>query len=98
MPFGLINVLIALVALSACTQLQGAPPGVIPEASCRAAGAQSVLGQVVDAHVISEAITGSGAMRSRVIRPGASVTMELDPLRLNLEVDESGRVRQLRCG
>lgn len=98
MPFRLINVLIALVALSACAQLQGAPSGAIPEASCHAAGAQSVLGQVVDAHVISEAITGAGAMRSRVIRPGANVTMELDPLRLNLEVDAEGRVRRLRCG
>jgi hypothetical protein len=98
MPFQLINVLLALVSLSACANLSAGASGAIPQASCRAAGAESVLGQTVDDKVISDATVGSGAMRSRVIRPGANVTLELDPLRLNLEVDESGRVRRLRCG
>ena len=99
MKFRLIHLLPALIALSsACSGSQVASSGAIPEARCRAAGAEAVLGRIVDEQVISDAIVGSGAMRSRVIRPGANVTMELDPLRLNLEVDETGRVRRLRCG
>lgn len=98
MPFRSITLVLATVSLSACANLSAGASDAIPQASCRAAGAESVLGQTVDDKVISDAIVGSGAMRSRVIRPGANVTMELDPLRLNLEVDEGGRVRRLRCG
>lgn len=70
----------------------------IPQARCRAAGAEAVLGKNVDEQTIDQAIHGSGALRSRVIRPGANVTQELDPLRLTIEVDETGRIRRLRCG
>ncbi len=73
-----------LLSLAACAS----DPGGIPQAHCRAAGAEAVLGKTVDEQVIDQAIVGAGAMRSRVIKPGANVTMELDPLRMNLEVDE----------
>jgi hypothetical protein len=67
-------------------------------AQCRAAGAQEFLGQELDLHVVEKARAHAGALRSRVIRPGDAVTMDADPLRLNLEVDDSGIVRRLRCG
>ena len=94
------------IALAAFMQLACAPVdgflGVTssqaPQAQCRAAGAETVLGQTLDARLMSEAILGAGALRSRVIQPGAAVTMDSDPMRLNLEVDERGRIRRLRCG
>ena len=98
MQFRMISTIFAAIALQACAQLPGDRTATIPQARCRAAGAEAVLGRTVDEQVISDAIVGSGAMRSRVIRPGSNVTLELDPLRLNLEVDEAGRVRRVRCG
>jgi hypothetical protein len=88
----------AAAAMQACAGAPADRTATIPQARCRAAGAEAVLGRTVDEQVISDAIVGSGAMRSRVIRPGANVTQELDPLRLNIEVDETGRIRRLRCG
>ena len=99
MQFRMISTIFVAIALQACAQLPGdRSTATIPQARCRAAGAEAVLGRTVDEQVISDAIVGSGAMRSRVIRPGSNVTLELDPQRLNLEVDETGRVRRLRCG
>ena len=98
MQFRMISTIFVAIALQACAHLSGDRTGTIPQARCRAAGAEAVLGRMVDEQVIRDAIVGSGAMRSRVIRPGSNVTLELDPLRLNLEVDETGRVRRVRCG
>jgi hypothetical protein len=83
-----------LLSVAACA----GNAGNIKQAQCRAVGAEAVLGKMVDEQIIDQAIVGAGAMRSRVIKPGANVTMELDPLRLNIEVDETGRIRRLRCG
>ena len=85
-----------LLALVACADQP--PREGIQDARCHAAGAESVLGRNLDARVIEEAIAGSGALRTRVIRPGSSATTDLDPLRLNIEVDQSGRIRRMVCG
>jgi hypothetical protein len=85
-----------LVVLAGCSQLGGG--GQLPEARCRAAGAQAELGKTVDDQVANEARMAAGAMRTRIIKPGQAVTMDADPLRLNIEVDETGRIRRLRCG
>jgi hypothetical protein len=69
-----------------------------PEPRCRAAGAQAQLGETADDKVVEDARWAAGAMRTRVIRPGQAVTMDADPQRLNIEVDETGRIRRLRCG
>lgn len=67
-------------------------------ARCTAAGAQEYLGQEFDAHTADNARAHAGALRSRVIRQGESVSMDIDPLRLNVEIDDTGRVHRLRCG
>jgi hypothetical protein len=82
------------VVLTAC----GSPDPSLPEARCRAAGAEAELGKTVNEKVADDARYAAGAMRVRVIRPGQAVTMDADPQRLNIEVDETGRIRRLRCG
>jgi hypothetical protein len=67
-------------------------------ARCTAAGAKEYLGQELDAHTVDDARAHAGALRSRVIKPGDRVTMDVDPLRLNVELDQSGRIHRLRCG
>lgn len=93
-----ILILLPALALSACGALGGGSANALPEARCRAAGAEALLGKQADDHVVSEAIVSAGAMRSRLIRPGSSVTLDRDPLRLNIEVDESGKIRRMQCG
>jgi hypothetical protein len=83
-----------LLGLSACAS----NPARMPEPRCRAAGAEAELGKTVDDKVADDARYAAGAMRTRVIRPGQAVTMDADPQRLNIEVDETGRIRRLRCG
>jgi len=85
--------LLALASLASCASDER-----FPEPRCRAAGAAAELGKTADDKVIDDARYAAGAMRTRVIRPGQVVTMELDPQRLNIEVDETGRIRRLRCG
>ncbi len=68
------------------------------EARCRAAGAQAELGKAIDDNVAEDARAAAGAMRARVVRIGQPSTGEIDPQRLNIEVDETGRIRRLRCG
>lgn len=87
-----------LFAVAGCTQLLPAPEPRLPEARCRAAGAQAELGKAVDDETADNARAAAGALRARIIKPGQAVTMDLDPQRLNIEVDETGRIRRLRCG
>jgi hypothetical protein len=93
-PLRLATSLLILLGLSACAS----EPPRMPEPRCRAAGAESELGKTVDDKVADDARYAAGAMRTRVIRPGQAVTMDADPQRLNIEVDETGRIRRLRCG
>jgi hypothetical protein len=68
-------------------------------ATCRAAGAEALLGQKLDDHVREEALRDSGGLRSRVIPAGAAATMnDADPMRLNIELDAEGRIHRMRCG
>jgi hypothetical protein len=83
----------ALAGLAGCASEER-----YPEPRCKAAGAEAQLGETLDDRILDEARWASGAMRTRVIKPGQAVTMDADPQRLNIEVDETGRIRRLRCG
>src|SRR4051812_29728595 len=84
--------------LSACAMFGGSGDKM-PEGQCHAAGARDQLGKTLDEHVLAEARAGATALRSRVLPYGAPPdTRDIDPLRLNVEVDEGKRIRRLRCG
>jgi hypothetical protein len=85
------------VLLTACAGSGVREPGM-GDPRCRAAGAQAELGKTIDPAVTEAARAGSGALRARVIKPGEAVTMDADPQRLNIEVDDTGKIRRLRCG
>jgi hypothetical protein len=95
-----LTVLAVAATQVACGSLFGrntSSAGMGP-ARCVAANAKQYLGQEVEVHTVDEARAYAGAMRSRVIRPGQPVTMDADPLRLNVELGPDGRIRRLRCG
>jgi hypothetical protein len=83
----------------ACALLSGCASNKPPEARCRAAGAQDQLGKTVDERVLADARAGAAALRSRVVPYGTPETGDVDPMRLNVEVDPTTqRIRRLRCG
>jgi hypothetical protein len=98
MSFQSMFIVLAAIALSACGSMGDSAATGISQAQCRAARAQAFLGKTADDHVVSDAIVAAGAMRSRILRPGASATTDRDPLRLNIEVDAENRIRRMVCG
>ena len=86
--------------LSACV---GAPTAgtsepVVLAGRCNAAPAQFAVGRKADAALENEARTRAGASTARQLKPHQVVTMEFNPERLSLSVDESGRVTRVNCG
>jgi hypothetical protein len=71
----------------------------LPEARCRAAGGAAQLGQPLTDRSADAARMGAGAVRMQIVpwhsQPHGN---EIDPQRLNIEVDEKGIIQRLRCG
>lgn len=86
-------VVLVACASSPDTTTMGASASV-----CRAAGAEAVLGHPFNDMTEAEALRASGGLRTRVIPPGGVVTMDHDPMRLNIELDDAGNIRRMRCG
>lgn len=91
----------ASLLTSACgsAPATGQAPDPAPVSSrCNAAPAQFALGRNVDAALENEARTRAGAKTVRTLRPNQVVTMEFNAERLNLTVDDAGRVTRVSCG
>jgi Flp pilus assembly protein TadD len=99
-------VVVALAgALSGCAghgqtpaSADAAPPQPAPVVHCNAQPAQFAVGKASTASVMETARARSGAQIARILRPGQMVTKEFNAQRLNLQVDESGRVLSVSCG
>jgi hypothetical protein len=81
-------------ALAAACSTQPA----IPEARCHAAGAAAELGKPLTPQAIDTARMGAGAVRSEVVPWHAPPAHDVDPQRLNIEVDQNRVIQRLRCG
>jgi hypothetical protein len=88
---------IALCATTAACSTLRSPS--LPEARCHAAGAAAELGKPLDDHTKQLALLGAGAARSQVVPYGAQLrNRDVDPQRLNIEVDGQGTIQRLQCG
>ncbi|HEY4530316.1 MAG TPA: I78 family peptidase inhibitor [Luteimonas sp.] len=80
----------------------GAQPPIANEdvtgGSCDAKAASAHVGQMLDEQVAAQAKAAAGARGVRIIRPGMAVTMDYRAGRLNLEVDDQGRIIRASCG
>lgn len=97
------------LSLSACTS--AAPPMTDPlppptastpdpDASpCNAEAAKAdAIGRIADEATLARARSQAGVKFTRVIKPGMMVTMEFNPDRLNVDVDDNNRITNVRCG
>lgn len=89
-----------MLALAGCTAAEAPPfePPVdpVPPPMAETCGAQELQ------HLLGQPDTVLETMRFapvvRVIRPGMAVTMDYSPDRLNIEIDEAGRISRVSCG
>lgn len=92
----------AIVALSACSgtgsdNVAAAPPPPSMEPSCGADQLASYVGQPASDDVIARITAWRGDKPMRVIKPGTAVTMDFRPDRLNVQVDEQGKIKGFTC-
>lgn len=76
-------------------------PATAPAAGngqCDASAAQSVVGERFSDRAAQSAQSRAGASTLRILQPGQVMTMEYNPQRLTIVVDESGAVASARCG
>ncbi|WP_246465496.1 I78 family peptidase inhibitor [Novosphingobium jiangmenense] len=66
--------------------------------TCGQGPAKRLLGTVVTPQARTTLVRAVGHDRIRVIRPGSIITQDLRSDRLNLIVDDSGRLLTARCG
>lgn len=86
-----------LTALAACA---GTPATAErpPLEACDATAAQFAVGDSYSDDLAERARVAAGAKIARGLFPGQAVTMEYRGDRLNLRVDEQGRVTDVNCG
>jgi hypothetical protein len=65
---------------------------------CDVEAAEYVVGEPYSVELGEEAREAAGAARLRAIPPGMMVTLEFDPKRLQIELDEQNRVVRVSCG
>jgi hypothetical protein len=65
---------------------------------CNASTLGWAMGQAADASLVARAQAEAGAKTVRVLRPGMMVTQEYNAARLDLRVDNDGKVIHFECG
>lgn len=97
----LLTLAIGVMTLPACTASPPTMSDPMPprSAACNAEAAKpAAIGKVATAAVLEQARIDAGARMSRVLKPGQMVTMEYAEGRLNIDVDASNVIINLRCG
>jgi hypothetical protein len=91
--------ILAVASLMTLAPAFGVGQPVTPaQRACVAAEARSIVGQAYSPELAELARRTAGAHEVRKIAPGGAYTMDLDPSRLNVEVDGTGVVTGVRCG
>ena len=73
-----------------------APPAA--DGRCDANAVQAYVGKQASAAIIEEARRAAGAEVARALRPHDAVTMDYNPRRLNIDVDDTLVIKRLSCG
>lgn len=69
-----------------------------PEGSCDDTQAQWIIGKTATPADFDQAGKDAKAATVRSLKPGQATTMEFNPNRLNIDLDDKGVVTAVRCG
>jgi hypothetical protein len=98
----MIRLALPILALAAagCTYDARPQTGTAPATGgkCVADGLAGLTGKTRSEAVTKQALQLSGAKTIRWIAPGMAVTMDYREDRLNLDVDEHGKITRAHCG
>ena len=87
----LVFIVLGALTLAACQHNGETPPNMAE--TCGAETLQHLLGKPQSALESAE-ITGP----TRILPPGSMMTMDHRPDRLNVDLDDSGRINRIWCG
>jgi hypothetical protein len=87
-----------LALLAGCSSSQPAQPAAEITGNCTVDNLQGVLGQHASADLIEQVQQQANAKTLRVLAPGDAATMDYNPQRLNIDIDESEVIIRLSCG
>lgn len=94
--------LAVMLAASACAPMMAAPGAAAapppPAGPCNADAAGWAIGRAVDQELVNRVIHDTGSRTARVVEPGAAVTMDYNPERVSIHVNERGAINSIRCG
>lgn len=96
------SAVLAAAALAGCAAGTQPEPAATPDTSarpgvCNADLAESAVGQKVSPELVETYRAQAGAKLARALRPNDVITMEYNPQRLNLRVDEQDVVISVNC-
>ncbi|MGB4075352.1 I78 family peptidase inhibitor [Pseudomonas sp.] len=87
-----------LALLAGCSSSQPAQPAAEITGECNVDNLQDMLGQNASAELIEQLQQQANAKTLRVLAPGDAATMDYNPQRLNIDIDESEVIIRLTCG
>lgn len=98
----------AVTVLAACASTESADdsaarsaasaPATSGEGYCDSSVLQRYVGEAYSESTAQNAQSRAGARSLRVLQPGQVMTMEYNPTRLTIVVDDGGRIGSARCG
>lgn len=97
---GVLVVLVALTGCAANTTSTSSSPDTAASGNsqvCNAEQAESAVGQAVSPALVEKYRKQANAESARALRPNDVITMEYNPQRLNLKVDEQDIVISVNC-
>ena len=90
---------LALLALLAgCSSQPASRSAAEISGDCNVDKLSGVLGQSASAALIEQVQRQANAKTLRVLAPGDAATMDYNPQRLNIDIDESEVIIRLTCG
>lgn len=84
--------------LAGCSSQPAEQPVAEISGDCNVENLQGVLGQDASAELIEQVQRQANAKLVRVLAPGDAATMDYNPQRLNIDIDESEVIIRLTCG
>jgi ABC-type uncharacterized transport system auxiliary subunit len=87
-----------LALLAGCNSQPPAKQAAEISGDCDVEQVHGVLGQTVSAKLVQQVQQQANAKNVRVLAPGDAATMDYNPQRLNIDIDESEVIIRLSCG